>query len=269
MENLRANLHSFGAVTVAVAICGPAACSVGPGDFGHLDGARVLVFTETGGFRHQSIPAGIRAFEELGTDYGFGVRVSEDSAIFNDRELAAFDVIVFLSTTGDVLNEPEQEAMQRYIQAGGGFVGVHAAADTEHQGDWYWYRNLVGGVFASHPAVQEARLTVIDRTHPSTLSLPDTFLHTEEWYNFRDLYEYRTDVLTVDELSYEGGEHGDHHPISWYHEYDGGRSFYTALGHTEEAFSEPLIRQHLLGGLVYAVGERRPRDPGLGPARRY
>jgi len=237
--------------------------AAGGGDAEHvkpLNGANILVFSETRGFRHGSIPTGVRAFEELGDEHGFSVRASEDSAIFNDRELAGFDAIVFLSTTGDVLNDAEQQAMQRYIQAGGGFVGVHAAADTEHQGDWYWYRNLVGAVFASHPAIQEARLTVIDDAHPSTSNLPDTILHTEEWYNFRDLYEYRTDVMTVDESSYLGGEHRDHHPISWYHEYDGGRSFYTALGHTAAAFAEPFFRRHLLGGLAYAIGERRPRD---------
>ena len=260
MPDLRVHWRSCSTVIAAAAIACLAGCSTAPGDHGNLDGANILVFSETRAFRHRSIPAGVRAFEALGAEYGFSVQASEDSAIFNDRDLAAFDAIVFLSTTGDILNESEQEAMERYIQAGGGFVGVHAAADTEHQGDWYWYRNLVGAVFASHPAIQEARLTVIDDAHPSTSGLPETFLHTEEWYDFRDLYEYRTDVLTVDEQSYEGGRHGDYHPISWYHEYDGGRSFYTALGHTDAAFSEPLVRQHLVGGLAYAVGEGRPRD---------
>lgn len=260
MQNLRARWRRYGTALAAAAVAGLPGCSNAPADHGNLDGADILVFTKTRSFRHPSIPAGIRAFEALGAEYGFGVQASEDSAIFNDRDLAAFDAIVFLSTTGDILNEAEQEAMERYIQAGGGFMGVHAAADTEHQGDWYWYRNLLGGVFAGHPAIQEARLNVIDGTHPSTSSLPETFLRTDEWYDFRDLYEFRTDVLTIDEQSYEGGAHGDYHPMSWYHEYDGGRSFYTALGHTEAAYSDPLFRRHLAGGLAYAVGDRRARD---------
>ena len=260
MQNFRASWRRYGTALAAAAIASLAGCSVAPGEHGNLDGANVLVFSKTRSFRHPSIPAGVLAFEALGAEHGFSVRASEDSALFNDRDLAAFDAIVFLSTTGDILNEAEQEAMERYIQAGGGFVGVHAAADTEHQGDWYWYRNLVGGVFAGHPAIQEARLNVIDSTHPSTSSLPEAFLRTDEWYDFRDLYEFRTDVLTIDEQSYEGGAHGDYHPMSWYHEYDGGRSFYTALGHTDAAFSDPLFRRHLAGGLAYAVGERRARD---------
>ena len=260
MQNFRTSWRRYGKAFFAAAIAGLGGCSNASADLANLDGANILVFSETRAFRHQSIPAGIHAFEALGAEYGFSVQASEDSAIFNDRDLAAFDAIVFLSTTGDILNDAEQEAMERYIQAGGGFVGVHAATDTEHQGDWYWYRNLVGGVFASHPAVQEARLSVIDNAHPSTSGMPESFLHTDEWYDFRDLYEYRNDVLTIDEQTYEGGAHGDYHPISWYHEYDGGRSFYTAVGHTEAAFSDPLIRQHLVGGLAYAVGERRASD---------
>ena len=250
----------YGPILAAAAIAGLASCSRVPGGADNLDGASILVFHEMRGVRHASVPAGIRAFEALGDEYGFSVQAREDSTVFNDRDLAEFDAIVFLSTTGDVLNASQQEAMERYIQAGGGFVGVHAATETEHEGDWYWYRNLVGAVFESHPGIQEARLRVVDGAHPSTSSLPDSFLHTDEWFNFRDLYEYRTDVLTVDELTYEGGEHGEHHPISWYHDYDGGRAFYTALGHSEAAFEYPLIRQHLLGGLVHAVGEHHSRD---------
>lgn len=229
-----------------------------------IQGARVLVFSKTSGWRHDSIPAGIAALEKLGTEHGFTVVSTEDSSLFNDAELSTYNAIVFLNTTQDVLNEDQEVAMERFIQAGGGFVGIHSAADTEWDGDWYWFRNLVGGVFKSHPNspsnVQRAQLNVTAHQHPSTEHFPETFSMVDEWYDYRDLYPFKKDLLMLDESTYIGGLHGEYHPIAWYHDYDGGRSFYTGLGHTSEIFSDKMFLDHLLGGLKYAVGGKPKLD---------
>ena len=227
-----------------------------------LAGAHILVFSKTEGFRHESIPAAIEAFHEMATQHEFTLVATEDSTVFADAELFQFDAIVFLLTTGDVLNEGEQAGLERYMRFRGGFVGVHSAADTEWRGDWTWFRKLVGGVFKSHPKVQPAKLKVMQRDHPATAPLPDVFWHTDEWYDFTDLYEHRTDLLTVDESTYSGGRHGDYHPIAWCHEFGGGRSFYTGLGHTVESYSDAQMRAHLLAGLAW-VRRPKPEDTEL------
>ncbi|ACY48616.1 Crp/FNR family transcriptional regulator [Rhodothermus marinus DSM 4252] len=215
---------------------------------------RVLVFSRTAGYRHDSIPDGIAAIQELGAAHGFQVTATEDPAYFQPDSLAKFAVVVFLNTSGDVLDALQQEAFRAYIQNGGGFVGVHAASDTEY--DWSWYGNLVGAYFKNHPHIQEAVVRVVDRTHPSTKELPEAWTRTDEWYNFRENPRTKgVQVLAVlDETTYEGGEMGEDHPISWYHLYDGGRAWYTAMGHTKESYAEPLFRQHLLGGILWAAG---------------
>ena len=194
----------------------------------------------------------------MADENSFTVVASEDASLFTDAELSQFNAIVFLNTTLDILDENQESAMERYIQAGGGFVGIHAAADTEWEGDWFWYRNLVGAVFKNHPStpsnVQQANVNFIDKNHASTEQLPDSISIADEWYNYRDMYEFINVVAKVDESTYQGGEHDHDHPISWYHDYDGGRAFYTGMGHTSESFSNPDLLQHLLGGMIYAVG---------------
>ena len=226
--------------------------------------AKVLVFSKTKGWRHDSIPAGIIALQKMATDNSFAVVATEDSDIFNDAQLSGFNAIVFLNTTLDVLDDSQQVAMERFIQAGGGFVGIHAATDTEWEGDWHWYRRLVGAVFKSHPNepsnVQVARVDVRDKNHPATEKLPASFEIADEWYNYRDFYEFNKVLLSVDEKTYRGGEHGDYHPLAWYHDFDGGRSFYTGLGHSAETFSDPNFVELLLGGLKYAVGGKPKLD---------
>lgn len=216
---------------------------------------RVLVFSRTVGYRHDSIPDGVAAIQELGAAHGFQVTTTEDPTYFHPDSLARFAVVVFLNTSGDVLDTLQQAAFQAYIQSGGGFVGVHAASDTEY--DWPWYGNLVGAYFKNHPHIQEAVVRVIDGTHPSTQALPASWTRTDEWYNFRtNPQEKGVQVLAVlDETTYEGGEMGAMHPIAWYHVYDGGRAWYTAMGHTKESYAEPLFREHLLGGILWAAGQ--------------
>ena len=216
---------------------------------------RALVFTKTAGYRHESIPAGVDAVRRLGSERGFAVDATEDAGVFTDEGLAPYQVVVFLSTTGDVLNDDQQAAFERYIRRGGGFAGVHAATDTEY--GWPWYGRLVGGVFESHPAIQRGTVVVADRVHPSTASLPERWVRTDEWYNFRLNRRGKVHVLaTLDERTYEGGGMGFDHPIAWCQEFEGGRSWYTALGHTTESYGEPEFLAHLAGGIETAAGVR-------------
>lgn len=212
-------------------------------------GFRILVFSKTSGYRHESIPDGIEALRAIGRRAGFQVDASEDAAVFLDAQLARYRVVVFLSTSEDVLDEPQQEAFVRYVRRGGGFVGVHAASDTEY--DWPWYGRLVGAYFSDHPEIQTARVSVVS-SHPAVRGLPELWERRDEWYNFKALPEAVEVLARVDESSYTGGKHGADHPIAWSHEYDGGRSFYTAMGHTRESYGEPLFRRLLLGGILYA-----------------
>ncbi len=217
---------------------------------------RILVFSKTMGFRHASIPTGVAALRTLCAQHGIMVDSTEDSDDFNEKNLKRYAAVVFLSTTGDVLNPLQENAFERYIQAGGGFVGIHAATDTEY--GWSWFTGLVGGQFESHPEIQDATLLVKDHKHLSTKHLPgDTWQRKDEWYNFKNLNPNVNVLMTIDEKSYKGGKNGDHHPMCWYHVYDGGRAWYTAGGHTNESYAEPAFLQHLLGGIRYAIGDNK------------
>jgi type 1 glutamine amidotransferase len=216
---------------------------------------KVLVYTKTAGFYHSSIPAGIKAIKKIGADNGYGVDVSTNASIFTAEKLSGYKTVIFLNTTGDVLDTGQQKAFENYINNGGGFVGVHAASDTEH--DWPWYTALVGARFAGHPNnpnVFVATIQIKDSLFVATKGLPASWERVDEWYNFTDISKEITVVANLDETSYTGGTNGIWHPISWYQDYSGGRSFYTGLGHTEDSYSEPLFLQHLAGGIRYAMG---------------
>ncbi|WP_307629214.1 lectin [Streptomyces turgidiscabies] len=216
----------------------------------------VLVFSKTASFRHDSIPAGIQAIRELGAANSFTVTATEDGNQFTTGNLSRYEAVVFLNTTGDVLNDAQQSAFQSYIGSGGGFVGVHSAADTEY--NWPFYGELVGAYFASHPAVQQANVKVEGRAHAATAHLPQTWTRTDEWYDFRTNPRTTARVLTtLDESSYSGGSMGADHPHSWCKTYSGGRSFYTGGGHSQAAYTEPAFRAHLLGGIRYAAGQTK------------
>ena len=208
---------------------------------------RVLIFSKTNGFRHSSIPVGIAAIKKLGAENGFDVDATEDSTMFNTNNLKKYAAVIFLSTTGKVLGTPEEKALQDYIHNGGGFMGIHAATDCEYK--WQWYGDLVGGYFKSHPKQQMAKFMVVDKNHPATKDLPDVWERFDELYNFKYLNPNLKVLIKIDEHSYTGGENGDNHPMAWYHEFEGGRAFYTELGHTEESYSEPLYLKHILGGI--------------------
>ena len=213
-----------------------------------LLGKKVLVFSSTKGFRHGSIGSGKTALMKMAKEKGFQVDTTENATVFTENNLKQYRVVVFLNTTGNILNDAQQNAFERFIQAGGGYFGIHSATDTEY--DWPWYGKLSGGYFASHPGrpnVQKGKMNVVDNTHISTAHMPASFDRTDEFY---DIKEFNKDVkllVTVDEKSYKDGKMGDFHPMAWYHEYDGGRAFYTNWGHTNETFSEDLVLKHIWG----------------------
>ncbi|WP_083325994.1 ThuA domain-containing protein [Hymenobacter coccineus] len=213
----------------------------------------VLVFFKTKGYHHASIPAGIAAFQQLGRENNLRVDTTQQATYFVADSLRRYAAVVFLNTTGDVLDAAQQEAFERYIGQGHGFVGVHAATDTEY--DWPWYGGLVGAYFKSHPKVQPATVRVVDAKHPATSFLPAAWQRTDEWYNFRQLAPDLRVLAVVDETTYTGGLDGKQHPFAWCHPYGGGRAFYTAGGHLDENYADPLFRRHLLGGLQYAMGK--------------
>ncbi|MEU6039901.1 ThuA domain-containing protein [Actinomadura sp. NPDC047616] len=220
---------------------------------------RVLVFSKVTNYRHESIPAGIAAVRQLGAEHGFEVEATDDAGAFTDDNLARFQAIVFNNTNsspekGDLLNADQRAALQKFVRGGGGWVGLHSAADSER--DWDWYEGLVGAIFDSHPAVQTGRIKVLDQAHPSTKGLPELWERTEEWYNWRTNPTGKVHTLAQIKVrdGIDGLDEGVDHPYSWCQRYDGGRSWYTAGGHASSAFSEPLFLRHLLGGITWAAG---------------
>lgn len=226
---------------------------------------RVLVFTKTAGYHHESIPSGVAAIEKLGSENNFDVDTTSNAEMFTEDTLKKYAAVVFLSTTGDVLNNYEEADFERYIQAGGGYMGIHAAADCEY--DWGWYGRLVGGYFLVHPGikdsfpnVQTGVLNVVDQNNPATKDLPKEWKRTDEFYSFKKLNKDVHVLMTIDENSYHISTKMPYHPMTWYHEYDGGRAFYTALGHTKESFTEEPYLKLILGGIKYAIGDNKELD---------
>ena len=280
MSRVRAVLVAALVAVAIVPIAGAQADKGGEqGGAGHSNGKKhfnALIFSKTAAFRHtECIPSGTVAIAQMAQRNGFTVDATENAADFNDANLAKYDVVIFLCTTGDVLNGAQQTAFEHYIQGGGGYAGIHSASDTEY--DWSWYGGLVGAYFRDHPGVagvnqqfQQATINVEDRKSAATKRLPAQWTREEEWYNFRT--NPREDVhvlMSVDESTYDprgysvpGGSPpmGDH-PISWCHEYDGGRAFYTALGHKGVYWKEPLLLSHVLGGIQMAAGAAKFNCP--------
>lgn len=217
---------------------------------------KVLIFSLTRGFHHASIADGIIAIKQIGDKEGFEVDTTTNPAIFTDANLKQYKALIFLSPTGDALfNADQQQAFVNFIHNGGGFVGIHAATDCLY--DWPWYGKLVGAYFVKHPKIQQAQLQVLDHKHLSTKILPSNWQHTDEWYNFKDVSDKLNVLVKIDEKSYEGGTMGEEHPISWYQKYEGGKIFYTALGHTADDFrTDTLFLKHLTGGIKYALGQK-------------
>ncbi len=222
---------------------------------------KALLVTTTNGWHHESLHYGVVALNELATKNFFDITLLQDPNGITEAYLKQFHVIIFLNTTGNILNAEQQKAMERFIQSGKGFVGIHSASDTEY--DWEWYTKLVGRMFHIHPEIQTAKLQVLDATFPGLQGFADGRLWTDEWYEFgeekvKDL-QY---ILGVDETTFnpkadwgakKGQGMGKFHPLAWYHNYDGGRSFYTALGHVPTNFSNEAFLNHLYAGILWAA----------------
>lgn len=234
---------------------------------------KALLYTKTAGFHHESINEGVDAIKKLAERNNFNLEWHEDPSVFNEKKLGDIQVVIFLNTTGDILNEEQQKAMEKFIQSGKGFVGIHSAADTEY--GWDWYTKLVGRLFKIHPVIQTAMLKSLDSKFPGMQRIPSTWQWTDEWYEYgeekiKDL-KY---ILAVDEKTFDpnvkwgenvGKGMGDFHPIAWYHDYDGGRAFYTGLGHIPLVFSDQLFLEHLYGGIYWAAtGKGIIKDEGKG-----
>lgn len=216
--------------------------------------AKVLVFSKTKGYRHESIGTGKVALINLGKKNNFDVDTTENAGAFTADNLKQYKAIVFLNTTMDVLDAAQESAFQNYIKAGNGYVGIHAAADTEY--DWPWYGQLAGAYFKSHPkGLHEAKFVKKEKSE-LVKNLPDEWIRTDELYNYKNISDKIKVLYTLDESSYTGGENGDYHPIAWYQEFDGGRAFYTGMGHTKECYAEPLFLEHVLQGITYAIGKK-------------
>jgi type 1 glutamine amidotransferase len=222
---------------------------------------RVLLFTKTSEWHHESILDGVTAMRAMAEKHYFNIDWKVDSSVFSDAELSNYDVVMFLSTTGNILNAKQQTSLKKFIQAGNGFVGIHSAADTEK--DWPWYQQLVGRTFTIHPPIQTAKLSVCQRNFPGLELAPNDFLWTDEWYDFGPENTLGLNyLLTVDESTYnvnsdwghkKGAGMGSFHPIAWFHEFDGGRSFYSALGHLPAIYENELFLNHVFGGLYWAA----------------
>jgi type 1 glutamine amidotransferase len=226
----------------------------------------VLVFTKTTGFRHESISSGVKCMWELGLKNHWNVTATEDASLFNDNFLSKYDVVVWLNTTMDVLNEAQQSAFVKFYSGGKGYVGIHSAADTEYE--WEWYGKMMGGAwFKGHPPTQKATLIIEDTNHPSMTVFEEKDIKRwkviDEWYAHKaNPREHVQVLMTLDESTVKnnGGNPaknlmGGDHPMAWYNEFDGGRSFYTNRGHTHESFEDKVLREHFRGGIEWAAGK--------------
>jgi type 1 glutamine amidotransferase len=226
-----------------------------------LEGSRILVYIKNGeGYVHENIPNSVEAFKKLGREYEFTVDVSEDPADFTMENLEKYDALVFSNTNNEIFENPEQQkALQNYIRSGGGFVGIHSASGSER--DWPWFWSMLGGKFYRHAPFQEFTTKVADKTHPSTSSLPESWVREDECYYLKHLnpninvllYADLTTVEDEEKNEYPGEVFGDKFPLAWYHEFEGGRSWYTALGHSVEDYDNPVFIKHILGGIQWVV----------------
>lgn len=217
----------------------------------------VLVFSKTEGWKHQSISSGIKMFSDLALKEGWNLTATEDANLFTMDFLINFDVVVFLNPTGNVLSQQQQKAFKTFMETSKGFVGIHAAADCEY--DWPWYGKLNGAYFRTHPPAQEGTVIFEDHNHPSMKVFEgmESYTTFDEWYSFKDNPRKNVHVLarldesTIKEAPNDEWEMGDH-PLIWWQEFDGIRSFYSVFGHTHEAFQDPKVQAHYAGAVNWA-----------------
>ena len=226
-----------------------------------VKGKKVLAFTKNGeGYVHDNLETSVAALKKLGSENGFSVDASDDSAVMTEENLKQYDALIFSNTNNETFDtEAQKLAFQKYIQKGGGFVGIHIASGSERQ--WAWYSKMIGGRFKRHPPLQKFDIHVLDDSHPSTAFLPKIWKWEDECYYMDQLNPdihvlLAADLNTVEDekkAEYPGNTFGDYFPLSWYHEFDGGRQWYTALGHKSEYYSDPDFLNHLLGGISWVL----------------
>ena len=228
---------------------------------------RVLVYTRNHvtngkGFVHENIPYSVDAIRKIGAQAGFDVDASEDPKVFTADNLKKYAAIVFSNANNEAFETVSQrDAFRRYIRGGGGFVGIHSASGSEREWPWFW--SMLGGKFRRHPKTQTFEVRVADARHPATKELPATFKWDDEFYYLDQLNTAIRPLLLVDpaklddeqKKEYPGSRFGDSMPIAWYHKFEGGRSFYTALGHKKEHYQDPLMIKHIRGGILWAMGD--------------
>lgn len=238
---------------ITLLILAPAMISSCNNDGGNNEQNHLLVYTKANISVHEAIQTGTETIRDIADQHGLQVTVTDDSTMFRSDNLSQYSAIIFANTSGEILDDEGKAAFKEYIQNGGGFAGIHAASTTEY--NWEWYGNMVGNYFDGHPAIQTATLNIHDHSHPSTSHLPEEWVWEDEYYNWQHtLSDDITVLMSVDESTYEGGTSGDLHPVTWYHEYDGGRAWYTSLGHGAEYYSDPQFVRLLEGGILWAAG---------------
>ncbi len=224
----------------------------------------LLIYTRNGkGYVHDNIPAAVQAIKDLGVKKGFHTEVSDDPAVFTEDNLKKYQALVFTSTNNNVFdNDTQKVAFMRYVQAGGGFVGIHSVTGTERK--WDWFKRLVGGTFVRHAKFQKFSERIVDKNHPSTASLPEHWENEDECYYITtinpDLHVLVAHDLTTVEDKEKPEIYGSTFPSVWCHEFDGGRQWYTALGHSAAKYSDPVFMQHILGGIEWVVQGNRKLD---------
>jgi len=213
----------------------------------------VLAFSKTERYRHESIESGKTSLRKLADENNFHIDFSEDASVFNKDKLTQYNVIIFLCTSGNILDANEETALRKFIENKGGLVGIHSATDTEY--DWDWYSELIGTHNKGKEEIHKAVVRIVDKDHPSTKDLPYTWEVEDEWCTFANKLADNIKVLAiVDEIVFEGQEKVLFNPYCWYHEFDGGRAWFTVGGHKTENYSDPLFMKHILGGIKYAAG---------------
>jgi cytochrome c len=251
-------IRAASVVLATAAVLGlPSGAPAAPGPDSQGIEYKVLVFTKSAGERHASTSAGVSTLRALGKQHRFTVVETDDAAKFDDAHLSQYRAVVFLNTSGDVLSDAQQAAFERYFTAGGGFLAIHAAIELEPASQFF--TDLLGTRAASEAELDEATIKVADRVHEASKSLPEYWTRTDRFYNFTGNVRGRSHVLaTVDESTYAGGTNGADHPVAWCKDYQGGRSFYTAGGHTPQSFGEPDFREHLAGAVAWTAGVADP-----------
>lgn len=226
----------------------------------------VLVYTKNGkGYVHDNIPSAVACLQQFGKKYGFRVDTSSNTSVMTESNLKQYTMLIFPSTNNDVFDNDEQRlAFRRYLEAGGGFVGIHSVTGTER--NWKWFKMMLGGTFSWHAKFQKFNVKMVDPSHPSVRGLPNTWSKGDEFYFAKELYPgpkvlMAHDITSLDttdatqkaNIIKNAGGYAELYPSVWTYDFDGGHTWVTTLGHDKKDYSDPLYMQHLLQGIRYVA----------------